>query len=98
MNLFQELILITLGKREQFSRRLTDEDWTLLYKEAQRQSLVGVLLTGVEKVLATGESKPKCLMRWIAQTLALEKNNRLQNVRCKEVTDIFNGAGLRVVC
>lgn len=95
MNLFQELILITLGKREQFSRRLTDEDWTLLYKEAQRQSLVGVLLTGVEKVLATGESKPKCLMRWIAQTLALEKNNRLQNVRCKEVTDIFNGAGLR---
>lgn len=95
MNLFQELILITLGNREQFSRRLTDEDWTLLYKEAQRQSLVGVLLTGVEKVLATGESKPKCLMRWIAQTLALEKNNRLQNVRCKEVTDIFNGAGLR---
>ena len=54
MTLFQELVLISLGKRDRFSRRLTEADWALLYKEAQRQSLVGVLLTGVEKVVALG--------------------------------------------
>ena len=49
MTLFQELILISLGKQDQFSRKLTDEDWFSLYNEAQRQYLVGILLTGVEK-------------------------------------------------
>lgn len=95
MTLFQELILISLGKREQFSRRLTDKDWGAIYTEAQRHSLVGILLTGVEKVVASGESRPKFLMQWIAMGLALEKRNRLLNVRCKDITDIFNGIGLR---
>mgnify|MGYP004581773315 FL=1 len=95
MSLFQELILISLGKREQFSRRLTDKDWASIYTEAQRQSLVGILLTGVEKVVASGESRPKVLMQWIAMGLALEKRNRLLNVRCKEITEIFDGLGLR---
>lgn len=94
MTLFQELILISLGKREQFSRRLTDKDWGSIYTEAQRHSLVGILLTGVEKVVASGESRPKFLMQWIAMGLALEKRNRLLNVRCKEITKIFNGLGL----
>lgn len=95
MTLFQELILISLGKREQFSRRLTDKDWASVYTEAQRQSLVGILLTGVEKVVASGESRPKVLMQWIAMGLALEKRNRLLNVRCKEITENFDGLGLR---
>ena len=76
MSLFQELILISLGKRDGFSRRLTDKDWTSIYTEAQRQSLVGVLLKGVEKAIASGENKPKFLMQWIAQTLK-------STVRCK---------------
>ena len=95
MSLFQELILISLRKRDCFSRKLTDKDWTLIYTEAQRQSLAGVLLTGVERVIASGENKPNFLMQWIAQTLTLENRNRLLNARCKDITDIFNGIGLR---
>lgn len=95
MTPFQELVLISLGKRDRFSRRLTEADWALLYKEAQRQSLVGVLLTGVEKVVALGETKPKFLIQWIAQGMALESRNRLLDVRCKEITDIFRELGLR---
>ena len=95
MSLFQELILISLGKRDGFSRRLTDKDWTSIYVEAQRQSLAGVLLTGVERVIASGENKPKFLMQWIAQTLTLENRNRQLDARCKDITDIFNGIGLR---
>ncbi len=74
---------------------MTDKDWASIYTEAQRQSLVGILLTGVEKVVTSGESKPKVLMQWIAMGLALEKRNRLLNVRCKDITEIFNGLGLR---
>ena len=95
MTLFQELILISLGKHDKFSRRLTDADWASLYVEAQRQSLVGVLLTGVEKAIASGENKPKILMAWIAKGLALENRNRLLNAKCKEITNVFNDLGLR---
>ena len=95
MSLFQELILISLGKRDCFSRKLTDKDWTSIYTEAQRQSLAGVLLTGVERVIASGENKPNFLMQWIAQTLTLENRNRQLDARCKDITDIFNGIGLR---
>ena len=95
MTLFQELLLISLGKRECFSRSLTDSDWSSLYTEAHRQSLVGVMLTGVERAVAAGENKPEFLLRWIAQGMAVEQQNRRLNVRCREVTDIFKGLGLR---
>lgn len=95
MTLFQELIQISLGQRKMFSHKLTDNDWSELYNEAQRQSLVGVLLTGVETAVASGEDKPKFLMSWIAQVMALEKRNFLLNARCREITDIFNKQGQR---
>lgn len=95
MTLFQELILISLGKRERFSHELSDVDWKTLYKEAQRQSLVGVLLSGVEKAIANGERRPVFLMQWIARVLTLEQRNELLNERCREITDIFKQIGLR---
>lgn len=95
MTLFKELILISLGKRDGFSRRLNEADWISLYTEAQRQAIGGILLDGVEKVIASGEDKPKFLMQWISQVLALENRNRLLNARCKEITKVFNELGLR---
>lgn len=95
MTLFKELILISLGKRDGFSRRLNEVDWISLYTEAQRQAISGILLDGVEKVIASGEDKPKFLMQWISQVLALENRNRLLNARCKEITKIFKELGLR---
>lgn len=95
MTLFKELILISLGKRDGFSRRLNEADWISLYTEAQRQAIGGILLDGVEKVIASGEDKPKFLMQWISQVLALENRNRLLNAKCKEITDVFNDLGLR---
>lgn len=95
MTLFQELILISLGKQDQFSRKLTDEDWASLYNEAQRQYLVGILLTGVEKIVALGENKPFLLMQWITKVISLEQRNNLLNQRCKELTSVFNSLGLR---
>ena len=81
MTLFQELILISIGKQDQFSRKLTDEDWASLYNEAQRQYLVGILLTGVEKIVALGENKPILLMQWITKVISLEQSNNLLNQR-----------------
>ena len=68
-----------------------------MYKEAQRQSLVGMLLSGVEKAIASGERKPVFLMQWIAQVLTLEQRNKLLNARSKEITDIFKQSDCEAV-
>ena len=63
MSLFGELILISIGKRNAFSRMPSEDDWQAMFREAQRQSLVSVLLTGVEKAIAMGAPKPLFLMK-----------------------------------
>ncbi len=95
MVLFQEFIKFSLGKGEELSRKLNEQDWLSLYAEAQRQSLFGVFMDGVERAIALGETKPQRLMQWIVEVMALENWNRLMNVRCKEITDIFNRLGTR---
>lgn len=95
MSLFGELILISIGKRNAFSRMPSEDDWQAMFREAQRQSLVGVLLTGMEKAIAMGAPKPLFLMKWIGLSLSVEQRNLLLNLRCKEITEIFRREGLR---
>ncbi|MGN0234614.1 MAG: nucleotidyltransferase family protein [Bacteroidaceae bacterium] len=92
---FQELILISLGKRDRFSTEPTEKDWLAIYNEAQRQCLLGILLTGVEKVVATGTAKPSFLVQWIGMVMNLEQKNNLLNVRCREITEMFRMEGYR---
>lgn len=59
MTLFQEFIKFSLGKGEALSHKLTEQDWLSLYAEAQRQSLFGVFMNGVERAVALGGQSHK---------------------------------------
>ena len=48
--LFLELLQVTVGARQELSRVPTVDDWLQLLEEAQKQSIEGVLLGGVEKL------------------------------------------------
>lgn len=95
MMLFQEFIKFSLGKGGKLSRRLTEQDWLSLYAEAQRQSLFGVFMDGVERAVALGEEKPGCLLQWIAQVMALEQRNKLLDAKAAELTRLFADDGFR---
>lgn len=95
MTPFQELILISLGKRNRFSVEPTEEVWQTIYIEAQRHCLTGVLLSGVEKAVAAGSSKPSFLMQWIGNTMQQELTNTKLNARCREITEQFDKEGVR---
>ena len=75
--IFRDFLKFSLGKGEVFSYKLTEQDWLSLYAEAQRQSLFGVFMDGVERAIALGEAKPQRLMQWIARVVAFEQRNRL---------------------
>lgn len=95
MTLFQEFIKFSLGKGEALSHKLTEQDWLSLYAEAQRQSLFGVFMDGVERAIALGEAKPQRLMQWIAKVMALEQRNKLLDDKAAELTRIFADDGFK---
>lgn len=95
MEFFQEFIKFSIGKKETLSRKLTEQDWLVLYREAQRQSMLGVFMDGVERAVASGETKPKCLIQWIGQVMALENRNKLLDAKAAELTNMFADDGYR---
>lgn len=95
MVLFQEFIKFSLGKGKALSRKLTEQDWLSLYAEAQRQSLFGVFMDGVERAVALDEAKLQRLMQWIAKVMALEQRNKLLDAKAAELTRIFADDGFK---
>ena len=45
-----ELIQIALGKRDRLSHILSTDEWSSLFAEAQKQSVVGIAFAGVERI------------------------------------------------
>lgn len=52
MNLFYELLQISVGTRTMFTQLPTEDEWVEIYKEAERQCIVSFMFTGVEKVIS----------------------------------------------
>lgn len=94
---FRELILIALGKRGAFSHTLSDGEWTDVYREAAKQSLIGVCYAGIERLPAEQRPEKKLLMEWFGQTEHIKRRNRLVSARAAEVTELFAEAGFKSV-
>ena len=96
--LFFELIQVSLGNREQLSRQPSEGEWRLLYALAEKQSLTGVLLDGIEnlKSIDSAIHIPQAfLLNWIGERLQIEARNKLQNERTKELCCLLQEEGFR---
>lgn len=81
-NLFFELIMIALGHRKQMHRIPTAAEWNAIYNMSQRQSIVGVCFSGVERLPKEQLPPHNLLLNWFAQTERIERRNKLTNERC----------------
>ena len=96
MNAFLELLLIAIGKRKSLSHQLSEQEWVNVYREANRQSLLGVILSGVERVCGTSSvNRPTFLMKWITQVVVLEQRNKFLDDKAIELIKIFADDGYR---
>lgn len=97
-HLFFELIQIALTNRNSFNRPPSDIEWRSLYEMACKQSLAGVLIDGVNRMIESG-SCPKppmnVLYEWIGLQLHTVALNKLQNQRTKELCELFKEHGYR---
>lgn len=98
MSLFVELIQIALGTRTVLSRIPSENEWQQIYETAAKQSLVGVVLHGIEELRAKNAelSVPRVLLlQWIGEVQVIEQQNKKLNEAAEHLTRIFKNGGLR---
>lgn len=98
MDFFIELIQVALGDRLSLSRVPTDREWLETYQMAEKQALIGLAFSAVEKL----NEKDKAIMppmplfyEWMGIVLNTEAHNKRLNEAAEHLTRIFKNGGLR---
>ena len=96
-NLFFELIQLSLENRNSLSQTPSKADWERLYLLADKQTVVGICLYGLQKLPDEQSiNLPQALkLRWIALTMQIQKNSDIANQRCLELHNKLNDDGFR---
>ena len=91
-----ELLQISLGNRSGLSHVPTGSEWVLLYQMAQKQTILGVLSTGLE-CLPESQRPPKdVLLKWIAQVYQTDSRNAQLSKACYCLSEELEKAGFYV--
>ena len=95
-NSFFELIRVSIGTQQQFTRLPDTKEWNELFGLSVKQSLSGVLFVGFERAMENDSgSKPKILFNWIGTCQRIISQNVLQNKRAKELYELFKNGGFQ---
>lgn len=91
-----ELLQVALGNKDKLSHSPTEEEWTELFDDVQKQTVAGFAFVALEKLTAYGQKPPfPILCEWIGISEQIRSQNDLLNKRCVDVTKFFADAGFR---
>ena len=92
---FFNLLKFSLGQSPYFTHIDNNRDWSLIYSIAEKQGLIGILYTGLERLDKGQGPKGEVLMRWIAQAQAI-RNRNVQLFRLSaDIVERFGKDGFR---
>lgn len=92
MDLFFELVQAALGDRKQFSRCPSLQEWYALYKESERQAILGITLIGIGALPSEQRPPKELLLSWIGIGEAIRQQNKLVNQRLYELIKLLTEA------
>lgn len=96
MNLFIELILVSLGHRNILSHNPTEDEWKYLFYECQRQSVVGLVMDALDVLSRRGQKLPSNLLfEWIGMSEQVRQQNKILNQRCVDISKLLAKAGYK---
>jgi len=91
-----ELIRVTIGRQNGFSRIPTSEEWQELYEISQKHAIAGVTFAGVRKLQQNGASIPTDVYwQWLGLTSQVQQRNEVMNAYCVEACNILQQAGFK---
>lgn len=71
-----------------------DIGWNEMLVWAERQSIIGIVFSGIQRAGKDIGIPPEILYKWIGYANLIENSNSLINKRCVELTDYLNNIGL----
>lgn len=96
MQLFYELLQVSLGQKEKLSRNPSKEEWSKLLLLSQKQACSGFAFEALDKLSTNGQKIPADLLfEWIALSEHIKQQNILLNTRAIELTERFGKDGFR---
>ena len=98
MELFVELVQVALGNKSTLSIVPSEGEWHEIYKMAEKQALMGLLFSAIEKLNEKDKTAmpPMSLFyQWTGLVLNTETQNKRLNEAAEHLTRIFKNGGLR---
>ena len=96
MQLFFDLLQISLGHKEVLSQNPSQEEWYSLFLLSQKQACSGFAFEALDKLSANGQKVPADLLfEWIALSEQIKQRNILLNRKAVELTNLFKNDGFR---
>ena len=92
---FRQLVQISLGLRDRFDTAPTLEQWRNIYAEADKQTLMGILFTGVDGLPDDQAAPFKVRGRFAMMTWQISEKSAMASRRAEEATRFFAEHGRR---
>ena len=75
---------------------MSEQDWKMLYSLAYRQTILGVVWNGVERLEAQGIEPPhEVKVKWISKMVGIEKHNLRANITTAKLSQQLEQDGFR---
>ena len=94
--LFFELIQLALGNRISLSKKLSEEEWFVLFDIAQIQAVTGIIIHALDKLNQQGQKPPlTLLLEWFGISEQIKNYNLLLNTKCVEIQQLLSDRNIR---
>lgn len=95
MNPLFDLISLSLGHKEALDRVYTREEWEYMLEQAKKQTLVGVLTVGLDKLVPPQKAPLGIYAKWMLLTEAVQSRNASQTEDARTLYGRLAGDGIR---
>lgn len=99
-NYLLELIRISIGSQKALSQSPASNDWLLIYEEALKQSVAGLVIVGIQKIVNRNLQEInlpiELFLQWFGTSEQIKNKNIELNSRCIEISHLFEKAGFQV--
>lgn len=94
MTYFFELLRYSIGSQHEVMDAPSEEDWERIHQIAKKQTLIGLLYTGIKKLPKEMMPPKKLLLQWYMESEQIRKYNENLNAVAVYVTEMFETAGI----
>ena len=95
VKLLFELLQVSIGCRSQLSAIPTNEEWFSLFDIAVKQSIAGIIFTGVERLPKEQWPEKQIVFQWMALTSQIEQRNVQTTEACQKLIKKFEADGFK---